>query len=84
VPYKYPPCIRDADGLAGEQINASVFVPVDIGVEITKIKEKGGSFSILDEGQSTVLNQAPELPFADAEIVGSLPRSEEATVMMRW
>ncbi len=57
---------------------------LNIGVEITEIKEKGRSFPILYEGQSTILNQAPQLPFADAEIVGSLPRSEEATVMMRW
>jgi len=57
---------------------------LNIGIEIAKIKEKGGSFPILDEGQTTILNQASELPFADAEIVGSLPRSEEATVMMRW
>jgi hypothetical protein len=57
---------------------------LNIGVEVTEIKEKGRSFPILDEGQSTILNQAPELPFADAEIVGSLPRSEEATVMVRW
>ena len=57
---------------------------LNIGVEITEIKEKGRSFPILDEGQSTILNQAPKLPFADAEIVGSLPRPEEATVMMRW
>ena len=84
MPYEYPPCIRDADGLAGEQIDASMFVPVDIGVEITKIKEERRTFTILHEGQSAVLNQAPELPFADAEIVGSLPRSEEAAVMVRW
>ena len=70
--------------LAGEQINRSVLMALNIGVEITEIKEKGRSFPILDEGQSTILNQAPELPFADAEIVGSLPRSNEATVMMRW
>jgi hypothetical protein len=57
---------------------------LDIGVEVTEIEKKGRSVSILDEGQSTILNQAPELPFADAEIVGSLPRSNEATVMMRW
>jgi hypothetical protein len=57
---------------------------LNISVEVTEIKEKGSSFPILDEGQSTVLDQAPELPFADAEIVGSLPRSEEATMMMRW
>jgi hypothetical protein len=84
VPYEYPLCIRDADGLAGEQIDASMFVPVDIGVEITKIKKERRTFTILHEGQSAILNQAPELPFADAEIVGSLPRPEEATVMMRW
>ena len=78
------PCIRDADGLAGEQIDASMFMPVDIGVEITKIKEERRTFTILHEGQSAILDQAPQLPFADAEIVGSLPRSEEATVMMRW
>jgi hypothetical protein len=57
---------------------------LNISVEVTEIKEKGRSFPILDEGQSTILNQAPELPFADAEIVGSLPRSEEATVMVCW
>jgi hypothetical protein len=61
-----------------------MFVPVDIGVEITKIKEERRTFTILHERQSAVLHQAPELPFADAEIVGSLPRSEEATVMVRW
>ena len=61
-----------------------MFVPVNIGIEIAEIKEKGRSFSILDKGQSAILNQASELPFADAEIVGSLPRSEEATVMVRW
>jgi hypothetical protein len=57
---------------------------LNIGVEVTEIKEERSTFTILDEGQSTILNQAPELPFADAEIVGSLPRSNEATVMMRW
>ena len=57
---------------------------LNIGVEVTEIKEERSTFPILDGGQSTILNQAPELPFADAEIVGSLPRSEEATVMMRW
>jgi hypothetical protein len=61
-----------------------MFVPVDIGVEITKIKEERSTFAVLYKGQSTILDQAPQLPFADAEIVGSLPRSEEATVMMRW
>ena len=70
--------------LAGEQINRSVLMALNIGVEITEIKEKGRSFPILDKRQSAILNQAPELPFADAEIVGSLPRSEEATMMMRW
>ena len=49
-------CIRDADGLAGEQIDASMFVPVDIGVEITKIKEERRTFTILHEGQSAVLD----------------------------
>jgi hypothetical protein len=43
-------CIRDADDLAGEQIDASMFVPVDIGVEITKIKEERRPFTILHEG----------------------------------
>jgi len=57
---------------------------LNMGVEITEIKKKGRAFPILYEGQSAVLNQAPELPFADAEIVGSLPCSEEATVMVRW
>lgn len=57
---------------------------LNISVEITKIKEKGRSCPILDKGQSAILNQAPELPFTDAEIVGSLPRSDEAAVMMRW
>jgi hypothetical protein len=61
-----------------------MFVPVDIGVEITKIKEERRTFAVLYEGQSTILDQAPQLPFANAEVVGSLPRSEEATVMMRW
>ncbi len=57
---------------------------LNIGVEVTEIKEERSTFAVLHEGQSTILDQAPQLPFADAEIVGSLPRSEEATVMMRW
>ena len=72
------------DTLAGEQINGGMFMALNIGVEITEIKEEGCCFPILDEGQSTILNQAPQLPFAYAEIVGSLPRSEQATVMTRW
>jgi len=59
-----------------------MFMPVDIGVEITEVKEEGRSFSILNEGQSTILNQAPQLPFANAEVVRCLPRSEETAVMV--
>ena len=57
---------------------------LNIGVEVTEVKEERSTFAVLYEGQSTILNQASEFPFADAKIVGSLPRSEEATVMVRW
>jgi hypothetical protein len=61
-----------------------VFVPVDIRVEIAKVKEKGCPFAVLDKGQSAVLNQTSQLPFTDREVVGSLPGSEKAAVVVRW
>ena len=70
--------------LAGEQINCSVLMALNIGVEVTEIEEKGRSFPILDEGQSAVLNQASQLPLADAKIVSCLPRANEASVVVCW
>ena len=57
---------------------------LNIGIEVTEIEEERSTFAVLYEGQSTILDQAPQLPFADAEIVGSLPRADEASVVVRW
>lgn len=60
-----------------------MFVPVDVFVKIANVEVERRALAFVQVGQTSVLNQPPQFPFADAEIFRSLSRAKEAVLERR-
>lgn len=54
-----------------------MLVPIDVFVKIANVEIKRRALAFVQVGQTSVLNQSPKFPFADAEIFRSLSRAKK-------
>jgi len=59
-----------SSSLTGKKIHSDVLVAVDVGIEVTNIKQERDAIAILNVRHTPILNQAPHFPFADTEVCG--------------